>query len=236
MLDNVWYQSTKLDLDKSCAGGGVEVSGQAPVHPGRVRRVFVLDKDADTLSRIAGILESPGIQVKCFNQPASLLAKSPPPPPCCLILDTDLGEGPQGIEIHRQLLDSGWRVPTLFLSACKDVRTVVAAMHNGADNYLTKPFDPDELVRVVSTALEHSERLARDNINADYARTFVAILTPMEREVVSHVIFGLLNKEIASKLGIALVTVKVHRGRAMRKLGAGNPAELARIASLGGIK
>ena len=108
-------------------------------------------------------------------------------------------------------------------------------MRNGADNYLTKPFNPDELLEAVFNALEHSRECILTGERAKRFRRLFSSLTAREREVVNLVVSGHLNKEIASKLSIALVTVKVHRGRAMRKLRAGNAAELAQIASLAGI-
>lgn len=194
--------------------------------------VFVLDNDSATISKIKVLLESFGITVKCFNQADRLLASKPPAYPSCLILDSDLGDGIDGLDVHSQLLESGWSTPTLFLTACRDVRAVVKAMLNGANNYLTKPFDPDELVEAVFNALEHSRDSLRKSESAAHARCLVSTLTAREREVVNLVVSGHLNKEIASKLNIALVTVKVHRGRAMRKLSAGNSAELAHIITL----
>jgi len=194
--------------------------------------VFVLDSDSASASRLTALLESFGIVVRCFNRPDQLQSHPPPACPSCLILENDLGDGIQGLEVHRQLLEAGWRIPILFLTACRDVRTVVKAIRNGADNYLTKPFDPDELLEAVFNAMEHYKGQLRSSERAKRARTFYSKLTTREREVVKLVVSGHLNKEIASMLNIALVTVKVHRGRAMRKLCAGNAAELAKIVSL----
>lgn len=196
--------------------------------------MIVLDNDSTSPSQLTGFLKSFGITVRSYDQADQLLAAAPPSCPSCLILDNDLGGGIQGLEIHLRLLESGWRIQTLFLTACQDVRTVVEAMRNGADNYLTKPFEPDELLEAVFNALEHSKAGIRSDEKAKRFRKLFSTLTAREREVVNLVVSGHLNKEIASKLSIALVTVKVHRGRAMRKLRAGNAAELAQIASLVG--
>ena len=108
-------------------------------------------------------------------------------------------------------------------------------MRAGADGFLTKPFDPAELVEAVALALQRSRDRQQREFTAAEARAKVAALTPREREIVRLVVQGLLNKEIADQLDLALITVKVHRGRAIRKLGAGNPAELVHIAELAGI-
>jgi FixJ family two-component response regulator len=129
----------------------------------------------------------------------------------------------------------GWDIPTVFLTAHWNVQSVVNAMRAGADGFLTKPFDPAQLLDEVSKALERARARQQDGEHATAARAKAALLTEREREVVKLVVRGLLNKEIADQLDLALVTVKVHRGRAMQKLGAGNPAELARIASLAGL-
>ena len=108
-------------------------------------------------------------------------------------------------------------------------------MREGADGFLTKPYDPDELLKEISRALDHARSLAKDGGKRSALQTRAATLTPRERQVVDLVAQGLLNKEIADHLNLALITIKVHRGRAMRKLGAGNAAELGRIAAKAGI-
>jgi FixJ family two-component response regulator len=115
------------------------------------------------------------------------------------------------------------------------VPAVVKAMRDGADDYLTKPFNPADLMVAIARTFERARSTQREADHATAARARCATLTPREREVVLLVVKGMLNKEIAAKLGLALVTVKVHRGNAMRKLTAGNPAELTRIVTLAGM-
>jgi FixJ family two-component response regulator len=108
-------------------------------------------------------------------------------------------------------------------------------MRAGADGFLTKPYDPGELLKEIASALDNARTLMRTNSKIADLRARAATLTPRERSIVLFVTEGLLNKEIASRLGLALVTVKVYRGRAMRKLGAGNPAQLAHLAAMAGL-
>lgn len=198
-------------------------------------QVLVLDDDPSILNGIRRLLNAHGLCVRLHSAAEDFFNAGLPPVPCCLLLDNKLGGGMSGLQVHAEVIRRGWFIPTVFLTAHWNVQSVVNAMRAGADGFLTKPFDPTELIEVVNGALERSRaRHQSQNITSD-AKAKAATLTEREREVVQLVVAGMLNKEIAAKLGLALVTVKVHRGRAMRKLGAGNPAELARIATQAGI-
>jgi FixJ family two-component response regulator len=196
---------------------------------------LILDDDAFILSGLERMLGGRGYHVKTFMAPAEFLDFGCPDVPCCLILDNQLNDGMTGIEVHAEMQRRGWHIPTVFLTAHWDVKSIVAAMRNGADGFLTKPFDPDELLQAVAAALDRSRERETEILEAARARLRATQLTSREKEVVKLVVSGFLNKEIAAKLGLAIVTVKVHRGRAMRKLGAGNSAELAHIAALAGL-
>lgn len=197
--------------------------------------VLVLDDDRSILTGLERLLTAHRYQVRLFSEPDDFFRAGLPRVPACLLLDNQLGNGMTGVQVHAEMQRRGWIIPTVFVTAHWNVQSVVTAMRAGADGFLTKPYDPVELVEAVAQALQRARTLHRDGLLAADARARVASLTAREREIVSCVIAGLLNKEIADQLDIALVTVKVHRGRAMRKLGAGNPAELARIATLAGI-
>jgi FixJ family two-component response regulator len=198
--------------------------------------VMVLDDDTAILGGLNRLLTLHGYQVCLYSAAADFFAAGMPEIPACLILDNHLGDGMTGLEIHAEMQRIGWDIPTVFLTAHWNVQSVVNAMRAGADGFLTKPFDPAQLLDEVAKALERAHARQQDGEQATAARAKAALLTEREREVVSLVVRGLLNKEIADQLDLALVTVKVHRGRAMQKLGAGNPAELARIASLAGLQ
>jgi FixJ family two-component response regulator len=197
---------------------------------------MVLDDDAAILGGLNRLLTLHGYQVCLYSAADEFFTAGMPELPACLILDNHLGDGMTGLEIHAEMQRIGWDIPTVFLTAHWNVQSVVNAMRAGADGFLTKPFDPAELLSEVAKALERARARHEDGGLATAARAKAALLTEREREVVSLVVRGLLNKEIADQLNLALVTVKVHRGRAMQKLGAGNPAELARIASLAGLQ
>lgn len=197
--------------------------------------VLILDDDRSILSGLERLLKAHGYRVSLFADPDHFFRAGLPSVPACLILDNQLNDSMTGLQVYEELQRRGWFIPTVFLTAHWNVQSVVSAMRSGADGFLTKPFDPGELVAAVGQALEKSRIKYRGGIMADEARAKAALLTPREKEVVRLVVAGFLNKEIADQLKLALVTVKVHRGRAMQKLGAGNPAEFARIAAQAGI-
>ena len=156
--------------------------------------------------------------------------------PACLILDNQLGNGLTGVEVHEELLRRGWNLPTVFVTAHWNVQMVVNVIREGADGFLTKPYDPAELVVAVAQALQRARDQQRDELQGAAVRARAATLTSREREIVRLVVAGTLNKQIAEQLEISIVTVKVHRGRAMRKLGANNSAQLAHFAALAGLR
>lgn len=197
--------------------------------------VLVLDDDRSVANGLERLLAAQGYQVRAYLESEDFFRDGLPAVPSCLILDNQLRDGMTGMQVHQEILRRGWEIPTLFLTAHWDVQSVVHAMRAGADGFLTKPFEPSELLAAVSHALERAREIKREGLLAAELRKKAALLTNRERDVVRLVVAGKLNKEIADTLNLALVTVKVHRGRAMRKLEAGNAAELARIASLAGI-
>jgi len=197
--------------------------------------VLVLDDDRFIRTGLERLLAAHGYKVRLHAEPDELFRDGMPQVPACLLLDNQLGEGITGVEVHEELLRRGWFIPTVFLTAHWNVQLVVNAIRAGADGFLTKPFDPTELVDAVALALKRSRSNRQAEFAAAEARARVASLTPRERDIVRLVVEGLLNKEIADQLDLALITVKVHRGRAMRKLVAGNPAEMVHIAELGRI-
>lgn len=198
-------------------------------------QVVVLDDDPSILRGLERLLVTRGYQVRLHAKPDDFFRAGLPAVPACLLLDNQLGDGMTGLQVHGELLRRGWDIPTVFLTAHWNVQSVVSVMRAGADNFLTKPYDPVELLDAVAVALQRARTRHKEGMIAAELRGRASSLTEREREVVRLVVKGLLNKEIADQLDIALVTVKVHRGRAMQKMGARSPAELARIAALSGI-
>ena len=211
------------------ADGKLESTSERP------RRVIVLDDDPFVLETLKSWLSLNGFEVSAYESADKMLASGPPKAPACLVLDNQLGGGWTGLQVHEKIRQLTWKVSTVFLTAHWDPAYIVQAMKAGAEGFLIKPFDPHELLEAVALALEKAEAMESSDQHAADARALAALLTQRELEIVKMVIKGLINKEIANQLDLALVTVKVHRGRAMRKLRAGNPAELVHIAGMAGL-
>jgi FixJ family two-component response regulator len=197
--------------------------------------VLVLDDDQSILVGLERLLSAHGYRVRLHADPEAFFRAGLPLVPACLLLDNHLGEGRTGVEVHAEMQRLAWNIPTVFVTAHWDVQTVVQVMRAGADDFLAKPYQPEKLLEVVAQAMQRARDQHHKDVQAASAKAKAATLTAREREIVRWVMSGMLNKEIADQLNLALITVKVHRAKAMRKLGAGNPAELARMAALAGI-
>ena len=194
--------------------------------------VLVLDDDDVIRSSLKALITGHGYGFHSFATSGELFEFGQPSGPACLLLDHHLGDGTDGLQVYQKMRENGWELPTIFLTAHWNVQSVVTAIRSGMDGFLVKPFDPEELIKAVDHAMKQAVDQQRSRSQSLEARERMASLTPREREIVALVVDGLLNKEIADHLSLALVTVKVHRGRAMKKLEAGNPAELAKIVLL----
>jgi len=191
--------------------------------------VSVVDDDDLVLRSLERLLKSGGYAVRTFPSPQEFLAQRPAGPGC-LVADMAM-PGLNGLELQQRLASSGDPCPVVFLSGQSDIPTSVQAMKSGAVDFLTKPVVREKLLESVRAALardalQRAEREQRHSLAGRFA-----MLTPREREVLDLVVAGMLNKQIAARLGTAEKTVKVHRARAMRKMGAGSVAELVRLVS-----
>jgi RNA polymerase sigma factor (sigma-70 family) len=194
---------------------------QAPV-------VFVVDDDPSIRSSLKFLMSSVGLQVESFDSADALLKRKLPDAPSCLVLDVRL-RGLSGLDFQRELAARNCHMPIIFITGHGDIPMSVRAMKAGAVEFLTKPFRDQDLLDAVRIALEKdSERRERKKEVSDLKERFNS-LTPREQKVISMVVSGMLNKQIADQLGTAENTVKVHRSRAMEKMHAQSVAELVKM-------
>jgi FixJ family two-component response regulator len=199
--------------------------GKSPVQP----VVFVIDDDASVRRSLGSLLRSVGIHVEAFASTSEFHPVELPDAPCCLVLDVRL-PGLNGLDFQTELVNSGINIPIVFLTAYGDVPMTVRAMKAGASEFLTKPLRDQDLLTAVQTAINRDQEQREKNKRLGNLRGAFETLTPREQEVIALVASGLMNKQIAAQLGVTEITVKVHRGNVMRKMGARSFADLVRMA------
>jgi FixJ family two-component response regulator len=197
-------------------------------------RVFVVDDDHSVRMGLANLLATEDYAVEVFASADEYLARAPHRGPACLVLDVQL-PGLNGLALQRQLTEEGRLERIVFITGYGDLPMGIRAMKGGAVDFLPKPFGDDELLSAVAKALARSAEEHQQYGEVAESRVRLAKLTPREFEVFRLVIGGLLNKEIATELGIALRTTKTHRARVMQKMGVASVAELVRLAQKAGI-
>jgi RNA polymerase sigma factor (sigma-70 family) len=190
--------------------------------------VCIVDDDTSVRDALRRLIRSVGLRAEVFGSAQEFLQWSRPDVPTCLILDVRM-PGISGLDLQRQLSDADIQLPIIFVTAHGDIPMSVRAMKMGAVEFLTKPFRDQELLDAIQFAVERDRVRHLRQAEVTSLRERFESLTPREREVVEMVASGMLNKQIAARIGITLNTVKVHRSRAMEKMQAQSLADLIKI-------
>jgi FixJ family two-component response regulator len=197
--------------------------------------VFVIDDDASVREALRGLFRSVGLRVEVFGSVSEFLQSKIPDVAGCLILDIRLPRV-SGLEFQADLVKAGVLIPIIFMTGHGDIPMSVKAMKAGAVDFLTKPFRDQDMLDAVAMAIERDRKRRVDAKALSDLQGLFAILTPRERDVLALVAAGLMNKQIAAEIGIAEITVKIHRGHVMKKMGAKSLADLVRMAETLGIR
>jgi FixJ family two-component response regulator len=196
--------------------------------------VLIVDDDASMRTALARLFRSVGFQTEVFASAADMLQTKLPDTPSCLVLDVRL-PGQSGLDIQSELVKRNCHIPIIFMTGHGDIPMTVRAMKAGAIDFLPKPFRDQDMLDAVSKAIQN-DRKRRDHETAVAGlRAQYELLTPREREIMALVVAGLMNKQVAAQIGIAEITVKIHRGHIMRKMGAKSLADLVRMADVLGV-
>jgi len=196
--------------------------------------VYVIDDDAQTRDALKNLMRSVGLQVEVFASAQDFLRSKRPDVPACLVLDVRL-RGLSGLDLQKRMAEAKIEVPIIFITGYGDIPMTVQALKAGAVEFLTKPFRNQELLDAIQQALERDRTTREQRAKNDELYDRYDSLTPREREVMTLVVAGLLNKQIAGELGTSETTVKNHRHQIMEKMGADSVAELVKMAYKLGI-
>jgi FixJ family two-component response regulator len=197
--------------------------------------VFVVDDDPSMRQALANLFRSVGLRAEVFGSARELLESELPDVASCLVLDIRL-PGPSGLDFQAELAKANIQIPIIFMTGHGDIPMTVKAMKAGAVDFLTKPFRDQDMLDAVATAIERDRTRRKDQKAVAELRAVFETLTTRERDVFALVASGLMNKQIAAEIGLAEITVKIHRGHLMRKMGARSLADLVRMAEMLGVR
>jgi FixJ family two-component response regulator len=197
--------------------------------------VFVIDDDESMRRALTNLFQSVGLRVEVFGSAPELLQSNLPDVASCLVLDIRL-PGLSGLDFQAELAKANIHIPIIFMTGHGDIPMTVRAMKAGAIDFLTKPFRHQEMLDAVAMAIERDRKRRMDQKKISNAQALFETLTPRERDVLALVAAGLMNKQIAAEIGIAEITVKIHRGHVMKKMGTRSLADLVRITEMLGIR
>ena len=196
--------------------------------------VFVIDDDDGVRSSLSSLFRSVHMDVETFETARQFMNFKRPDAPACLVLDVRM-PGVSGLDFQTELENAGVQIPIVFITGYGDIPMSVRAMKAGAVEFLTKPFRDQDLLDAVQVAIERNREVREKDESTARIRAAYNSLTAREQEVIAFVTAGLMNKQIAAEIGVSEITVKVHRGNVMRKMGAKSLAELVRMADALGL-
>jgi len=196
--------------------------------------IAIVDDDPSVREGLSSLLRSAGLRVETFASAQEFLARPGSEAPSCLVLDLQL-PGLSGLDLQKRMAEVELEIPIVFLTGHGNIPASVQAMKAGAVEFLTKPFDDQKLLKAIHEAVERDRHIRQQNAEMRELRGRYESLTAREQEVMRLVVAGLLNKQIAGELNITEFTVKIHRGRVMRKMHADSLADLVRMAGNLGI-
>jgi FixJ family two-component response regulator len=197
--------------------------------------VVVIDDDASVRRALTNLFQSVGLKVEVYGSTSEMLLGKLPDVASCLVLDIRL-PGLSGLDFQTELARANIHIPIIFMTGHGDIPMSVRAMKGGAVDFLAKPFRDQDMLDAVVTAIERDRKRREADRIVAHLRTLLETLTPREREVLALVSSGLMNKQVAAELGLAEITVKLHRGHIMRKMGTKSLADLVRTAEALGIR